>query len=1134
MVSISILGICMAYIAYDASFTTKTINEMNEKDKMLYAAQESIERYKTGLISSSINGYSIEVNDSEEDPYLTTNLKRVTVTVHPKNTRLGLEDLVFVSYVFLETSDVPSETTNLTAVPSAKNITLNWVRAIDASFYSVKKRAEGETNFTTIASGITADMYTDIDVEPGTRYYYIVWATNDNGDGAESNEANAIIIINTAGLEPIADSYVRGGLLYSFYNYGTANELIARNGNNSSQKYNSYLKFDLSPIEGTLISAKLMIYGSANGTISSEVFTVPDDSWTESGITWSNAPGAGSTLGALSFNTTNKYVEIDVTNYCKAELAGDKTAGFLFTSPNNTAITAVSRHPSSNRPQIVVRWTPAAAPPAPQNLTAEPDDCKAILNWNTVIGAESYNIKRSVTSGGTYTTIANVTSVSYTDSTVTNGTTYYYVVSALNSTDEGIDSNEASTTPDKRITATENPNADTYIRDGDFSGNNYGSNAKLEIKNAALDSDERRVSYLKYDLSGLAGEIISARLRIYGYNMEDTTTVNLGLYHVEDDDWEENTMTCDNAPALAEELGSVQVDNTQSYKEINITNYIKAVMSGTKIVSVAYAGKDSAKLLSFNSKESAVNKPELVIIKTLPKPAAPQSLRAVPDNSKVTLSWNQSSGASSYTIKRGTTDGGSYSVLASGLSTVSYVDNSVTNGITYYYVVSAVNASGESNNSNQVSATPSTTITVTVNPTADARVESYYPSTNYGTNTVLGVVRDGTNNKKSYLRFNLTGYTNNTPVSAKLRLYGKTDANSIAVNAYKVSSTTWIESGTGSITWNNAPTLEGQVGTVSMDTAQRYYEIDVTDYIAQQINTVGGLISIGLNIGQVSSASVTINSREAASNKPELVVKMLEGVPKVPQNLVGTGTNAKANLTWNAADGAVSYKLKVSSAPKGPYTTKASGITALSYQDINLTNDTKYYYVVSAVNAKGESADSDEVCVIPSASGTTRVFYPADDAYLRGGSYADINYGTDQNLYDCYAISTTSDKLRETYIKFDMTGLPSSPTNAQMILKGRNTTSGNNITIYVYRVTDDSWSEYTITENNYPSSERWIQKTFTVTPSYAECIVDVTSYAQREYSDKVLSLNIYSRTSNKIVMFSSKEGPDIPMLKVTY
>ncbi len=56
--------------------------------------------------------------------------------------------------------------------------------------------------------------------------------------------------------------------------------------------------------------------------------------------------------------------------------------------------------------------------------------------------------RRNGTAGGPYTTITdNVTVTSYTDDSLTNGTTYYYVVSAINASGESANSNEASTTP---------------------------------------------------------------------------------------------------------------------------------------------------------------------------------------------------------------------------------------------------------------------------------------------------------------------------------------------------------------------------------------------------------------------------------------------------------------------------------------------------------------------------------------------------------------------------------------------------------------------------------------------------------------------------------------------------------------
>jgi hypothetical protein len=87
-------------------------------------------------------------------------------------------------------------------------------------------------------------------------------------------------------------------------------------------------------------------------------------------------------------------------------------------------------------------------------------------------------------------------------------------------------------------------------------------------------------------------------------------------------------------------------------------------------------------------------------------PAAPTGLTATAGNAQVSLSWNLSSGATSYIVKRSTTSGGSYTNIATGVTSLPYINSGLTNGTTYYYVVSAVNATGESGNSNQASATP--------------------------------------------------------------------------------------------------------------------------------------------------------------------------------------------------------------------------------------------------------------------------------------------------------------------------------------------------------------------------------------------------------------------------------------------
>ncbi|MFD0676150.1 MULTISPECIES: fibronectin type III domain-containing protein [unclassified Paenibacillus] len=80
------------------------------------------------------------------------------------------------------------------------------------------------------------------------------------------------------------------------------------------------------------------------------------------------------------------------------------------------------------------------------------------------------------------------------------------------------------------------------------------------------------------------------------------------------------------------------------------------------------------------------------------------SLEAGPAQAKV--KWSSVSGASSYTVKSSTTAGGPYAVVASSLTGNEYLYTGLTNGNTYYIVVSANINGVEGNNSNEMSVTP--------------------------------------------------------------------------------------------------------------------------------------------------------------------------------------------------------------------------------------------------------------------------------------------------------------------------------------------------------------------------------------------------------------------------------------------
>jgi len=89
----------------------------------------------------------------------------------------------------------------------------------------------------------------------------------------------------------------------------------------------------------------------------------------------------------------------------------------------------------------------------------------------------------------------------------------------------------------------------------------------------------------------------------------------------------------------------------------------------------------------------------------VPLLTAPTWLFAVVTNNQVALVWNGVFGANRYNLQRSGISGGPYTTIASSLSRTNYADAAVTNGVTYYYVVSAVNTAGQNVSSAEASVT---------------------------------------------------------------------------------------------------------------------------------------------------------------------------------------------------------------------------------------------------------------------------------------------------------------------------------------------------------------------------------------------------------------------------------------------
>ena len=185
-----------------------------------------------------------------------------------------------------------------------------------------------------------------------------------------------------------------------------------------------------------------------------------------SGLLWING------LGLLISDTGNNSIRLatnnpvfGATNFAVVTFAGtpgtagsangsDLSATFnspegLCPDPANGAFLVADLKTGSGLIRRIQTGLPPPPPAAPTILAVTTNFGQVSLTWTMVASATNYIVKRSPSSGGPYTPstiIATTTGTNYTDTTVLNGTTYYYVVSAVNAGGESANSLEVSAT----------------------------------------------------------------------------------------------------------------------------------------------------------------------------------------------------------------------------------------------------------------------------------------------------------------------------------------------------------------------------------------------------------------------------------------------------------------------------------------------------------------------------------------------------------------------------------------------------------------------------------------------------------------------------------------------------------------
>ena len=430
------------------------------------------------------------------------------------------------------------------------------------------------------------------------------------------------------------------------------------------------------------------------------------------------------------------------TSYTVTGLTNGSTYYFTVTAVNLSviAVNRVANGVNEGQASCEVPAVPVTVPGPPGRLTAAPGDRQVTLAWAAPASdggsqVSGYNVYQGTSPDGESATPVNglpVTSTSYTVTGLTNGSTYYFTVTAVNAQGQGTASGEVPAIPvtvpgppggltaapgDAKVTLAWDPPAS----DGgsQVSGYNVYYATSADFQGAA-------------EVPGVAGTALVLVGLVNGtpYYFR-VTAVNKAGESQPSEEVPATPVTVPGAPvgltataadakvtlvwsAPASDGGS-PVTGYDLY--VGTTAHFAGRAPFAKVTGTAVTVTGLANGTTYYFRATAVNKAgesqpsDEVPATPLTAPGAPVMLTATPGNSKVILAWTApvsgGSPISGYIIYQGTSPGGETGTPVSGtpVTGTSYAVTGLTNGTTYYFRVAAVNAAGLSPLSAEASAT---------------------------------------------------------------------------------------------------------------------------------------------------------------------------------------------------------------------------------------------------------------------------------------------------------------------------------------------------------------------------------------------------------------------------------------------
>ena len=750
-------------------------------------------------------------------------------------------------------------------------------------------------------------------------------------------------------------------------------------------------------------------------------------------VTWS-APqlnGSSAIIGYNIYRDTNMGGETLYTTVDLPHALSFDDPGVIYNQRyyyKISAVNAVGEGPLS----VETSAMPSATVPGqPGSFKATPGHSQIVLNWTAASehgsAVTSYKVYRNTTSSNeTYlTTVGNV--LTYLDTDVVGGQTYYYKVSAVNGVGEGMRSKEASATP------TSAPGAPYGLRT--VPGRNQ---IALNWTAPSINGGSAITNYTVYRATTSGGEVLLVKLgNVLSYTDSGLTYGTPYFYKVSASNavgegprsGEMSSTPTATAPAAPNLIDAISWDKRVTVDWsvpdnggsaiIDYKVYRGTTPGGESFLSTVginnYVDDAVTNGVTYYYKVSAVNAVGEGPISNeqnatpVSVPGAPTIISATPANAQVKLVWSAptddgGSPITHYKVYRLTLPGEMDLLVTLG-AVLDYTDNAVTNGLTYYYIVSAVNSVGEGPQSNEASATPNPVATL---PSAPHGLTAIANDSKVVLNWSAPINNGGAaiTNYKVYRGTASGGETLLTTLGNVLT-YTNTGLTNGQIYWYKVSAVNSVgegpQSNEASATPNPVATLPSApqlfVDQASIPRAldlhwsapssnggtaitnYRVYRLGDPDWILlTTLGNVTGYEDYNLVSGDIYDYRVSAVNSAGEGALSNVGSNVVFGPPSAPQNLQARAGNGFINLTWqgpsNNGAGIISNYLVYRSTTSGAETDHAISNSNLWFNDTSVVNGQTYYYTVTAENVNGGNilrcigSFSNEVNATPSQTTT--------------------------------------------------------------------------------------------------------------------------------------------------------------------